>query len=163
MGWCCGLFGSSRRSTPAQPPVAARPAQTGLEGVEFSPRHSFASSNGRGHRPAQNGLEGVEFSPSHSFASSDGEGTHPGAVARSTQAAYSEPPAAVATVRDVVPQNPELLGTTRRRLGHMSPEGSTNHKRQRRHRHWPDFLLIVGGKDHDTQERVGGLCIAVVG
>ncbi|KAK7973991.1 hypothetical protein PG989_015839 [Apiospora arundinis] len=123
MGWCCGLFGSSRRSTPAQPPVAARPAQTGLEGVEFSPRHSFASSNGRGHRPAQNGLEGVELSPSHSFASSDGEGTHPGAVARSTQAAHSEPPAAVVTVSDVIPQNPELFGYYTPSPGPHEPRG----------------------------------------
>ncbi|KAK7946735.1 uncharacterized protein PG986_011056 [Apiospora aurea] len=47
MGVCCGLFGS-RRAAPSQmaPPVAARPAQLGLEGVEFSPSPSFASSDG---------------------------------------------------------------------------------------------------------------------
>ncbi|KAK8073662.1 hypothetical protein PG994_004561 [Apiospora phragmitis] len=99
MDLCCGLFGSSKRSASPQtaPPAAARPAQTGLEGVEFSPRHSFASSNGQGARPGavrsgHSGLEGVEFSPSPSFASSDG------AVMQSR------------TQPQLPPQNPELVG-----------------------------------------------------
>ncbi|KAK8099165.1 uncharacterized protein PG998_012406 [Apiospora kogelbergensis] len=107
MGWCCGLFGSgSRRSSPGQT-AAARPAQTGLEGVEFSPRHSLASSEGGGHRPAQNGLQGVEFSPSQSFASSDGEGARPGNVMRPSKATQPRLPA---TANNTDRQNPELFG-----------------------------------------------------
>ncbi|KAK8024233.1 hypothetical protein PG993_012299 [Apiospora rasikravindrae] len=98
MGLCCGLFGSKRSAPRTTPPVAARPAQIGLEGVEFSPRHSYASSNG-GVRPAQNGLEGVEFSPSPSFASSDGGGYPPGAVIRQPR-----------TQPQLPAQNPELVG-----------------------------------------------------
>ena len=110
MGLCCGLFGGgSRRSDPAQatPPIAARPAQTGLEGVEFSPRHSLASSNGGGYRPAQNGLEDIEFSPSHSFASSDGEGARPGAIIRPSKATQPQVPT---TGNNTVPQSPEFSG-----------------------------------------------------
>ncbi|KAK7917227.1 hypothetical protein PG985_010835 [Apiospora marii] len=105
MSLCCGLFGGSKRPALAQaaPAAAARPAQNGLEGVEFSPRHSFASSNGGGARlggvrPGQSGLEGVEFSPSHSFASSDGGGYRPGAVLQSR------------TQPQLPAQNPELVG-----------------------------------------------------
>lgn len=105
MGLCCGLFGGSKRSAPAQAarPVAARPAQHGLEGVEFSPHHSFASANGGGTRPGagrpgQSGLEGVEFSPSPSFASSDADGYRQGAILQPRM--QPQRPA----------QNPELVG-----------------------------------------------------
>ncbi|KAK7972978.1 hypothetical protein PG996_007200 [Apiospora saccharicola] len=105
MALCCGLIGGSKRSGPVQavPPAAARPAQDGLRGVEFSPRHSFASSNGGGARPGalrpgQSGLEGVEFSPSPSFASSDGGGHRQGAIVHRRAEPHQPAP------------NPELVG-----------------------------------------------------
>lgn len=79
MSFCCGLF-RKKAATPAPQRVS-----DGLQGVEFSPRNSYASSHAP-HR-VSDGLQGVEYSPRASYASSHASG-----------------PAIV------IAQNPELIG-----------------------------------------------------